>query len=173
MDFIERTLDEKCIYKGKILELDVRNVELPDGRTSKREIVKHPGGVCIIAFKDDETVLFVEQFRNPVQKNLLELPAGKLEPGEDPEECGIRELEEETGYKAERFTYLGTIVSSPGFCDERIHIYKAAGLYKGNENLKDDDEFINVKEMNLHEIKEMIVSGEITDAKTICAFMYL
>ena len=103
----------------------------------------------------------------------MELPAGKIEKGEDIELCGIRELEEETGYKAKEFKYLGKVVTSPGFCDEYIYIYMAQGLYKGQDNLCDEDEFINVREIKVDKIKEMIKSGEITDAKTISAFMMI
>ena len=170
MDFTEKTIDEKNIYKGKIINVNLRTVELPNGKISKREIVNHPGGVAILAFKDDNTILMVEQFRNPIQKKLLELPAGKLEPGEDTKVCGLRELEEETGYKADKFEYMGKIVTSPGFCDEYIYIYKAEDLYKGTTGLGDEDEFINVHELNIEKAKEMIKNGEIIDGKTISAF---
>lgn len=173
MNFNEKTVDIKSIYKGKIIDVNLHTVELPNGMESSREIVNHPGGVAVIAYKDKETILLVEQFRKPIEKNILELPAGKLEKGEDIELCGIRELEEETGYKAKEFKYLGKIVSSPGFCDEYIYIYKADDLYKGEDNLGDEDEFISVKEMKVDKVKEMIKSGEIIDAKTISAFMFL
>lgn len=173
MDFTEKTVETKNIYKGKIIEVNLHTVELPNGRKASREIVNHPGGVAILAYKDKDTILFVEQFRKPIEKNLLELPAGKIEKGEDIELCGIRELEEETGYKAKEFKYLGKIVTSPGFCDEYIYIYKAEELYKGQDNLADEDEFINVREIKINKIKEMIKNGEITDAKTISAFMMI
>ena len=165
MDFTEKTIDEKNIYKGKIINVNLRTVELPN-----EKIVNHPGGVAILAFKNDNTILMVEQFRNPIQKKLLELPAGKLEPGEDTKVCGLRELEEETGYKADKFEYMGKIVTSPGFCDEYIYIYKAEDLYKGTTGLGDEDEFINVHELNIEKAKEMIKNGEIIDGKTISAF---
>lgn len=171
MEFYEKTLDEKEIYKGKIIEVYLQNVELINGRKTKREIVKHSDGVAILAYKDEETILLVEQFRKPIEKVILEIPAGKVEKGEEIEVCGKRELEEETGYKAREFKYLGKTVSSPGFCDEHIHIFKAEGLYKGDGSLKDEDEFINVHEVKKGEILRMIKNGEIIDAKTICAFM--
>jgi ADP-ribose pyrophosphatase len=171
MDLTEKTLDNKNIYKGKIIEVNLKTVQLPNGKKSEREIVNHPGGVAILAYKDKDTILLVEQFRKPVEQKLLELPAGKIEKGEEIEICGIRELEEETGYKANKFKYLGKIVTSPGFCDEYIYIYKAEDLYKGNMELQDEDEFINVKELKVDKVKEMIKKGEIVDAKTISAFM--
>jgi ADP-ribose pyrophosphatase len=173
MEFYENTIQTTKIYKGKIIEVNLQTVELPNGKEAKREIVNHPGGVAVVAFKDEETVIFVEQFRKPIDRNLLEIPAGKLEKDEDIKVCGIRELEEETGYKAKKFAYLGKIVTSPGFCDEYIYIFKAEGLYKGNDGLGDEDEFINVKELKIERVKEMIKSGEIIDAKTISAFMML
>lgn len=173
MDFNEKTIDIKNIYKGKIIDVNLHTVDLPNGKQSTREIVNHPGGVAIIAYKDKETILLVEQFRKPIEKSILELPAGKIEKGEDIELCGMRELEEETGYKAKEFEYLGKIVSSPGFCDEYIYIYKADCLHKGEDNLGDEDEFINIKEMKIDKVKEMIKSGEIIDAKTISAFMFI
>ncbi|AWI03805.1 NUDIX hydrolase [Clostridium drakei] len=171
MQFEEKTLLNENIYKGKIIEVNLKTVELPNGKEGKREIVNHPGGVAILAYKDKETILLVEQFRKPLERNLLELPAGKIEKGEEPKICGIRELEEETGYKANKFGYLGKIVTSPGFCDEYIYLYKAEDLYKGSTGLQDEDEFINVKELKIDIIKEMIKKGEIIDAKTISAFM--
>ncbi|KZL94233.1 NUDIX hydrolase [Clostridium magnum] len=173
MDFTEKTVETKNIFKGKIIDVNLHTVELPNGRRASREVVNHPGGVAILAYKDENTVILVEQFRKPIEKILLELPAGKLEKGEDIELCGIRELEEETGYKAKEFKYLGKIVSSPGFCDEYIYIYMAKGLYKGQDGLGDEDEFINIREIKIDKIKEMIKNGEIIDSKTISAFMMI
>ena len=170
MEFFENTIDEKTIYNGKIINLKVKTVELPDGKVSKRELVEHPGGVAILAFKDAETILFVEQFRKPFEKKLLELPAGKLEKGEDPAVCAERELEEETGYKTKKLTFLGKVLTSPGFCNECIYLYKAEELYAGKIG-GDEDEFINTYEFKTEKVYEMIKSGEIIDAKTICAFL--
>lgn len=173
MIYNEKTIDEINIFQGKIIDVLVQTVELPNNRTGKREIVKHPGGVAILAFKDTNTILLVEQFRKPFETSILEIPAGKLENGEEPEECGIRELEEETGYKAKKFDFLGMVVTSPGFCNEKIYIYKAEELFKGQDGLCDEDEFINVHEISVEKVKKMIKDGKINDAKTICAFMYL
>lgn len=172
MELTEKTLDEKNEYTGKIIKLNIRTVQLPDGKISKREIINHPGGVAILAFKDKETLLLVEQFRSPIGKTLLEIPAGKLELNEDIEQCGRRELEEETGYKSESFMYLGKIVTSPGFCDEYIYIYKAEKLYNGKIG-GDEDEFIEIHEIKIKELKEKIKKGEIIDGKTIAALMLI
>ena len=171
MDFTEKTLNVNKIYEGRILDLEEVEVLLPDGKSAKREIVRHNGAVAIIAYKDDETVLFVEQYRKAVEKVLLEIPAGKIEKGEDVKLCAMRELEEETGYRSDNLTYLGKIVASPGFCDEYIYIYKAEDLYPGDETLGDEDEFIGLREIKVEDVKGMIKDGRIEDAKTICAFM--
>jgi ADP-ribose pyrophosphatase len=173
MNFTEKTIDKKLIYKGKIIEVNMHRVVLPNGKEGKREIVNHSGGVAIVAYKDFDTLIFVEQFRKPFEKMLLELPAGKIEKNEEPELCGRRELEEETGYRAGSFKYLGKIVTSPGFCDEVIYIYEARDLLKGRDDIKDDDEFINLREIKVKEAREMIRSGKIVDAKTVSAFMFI
>lgn len=171
MNLTEKTLSTKSLYKGKILDLELLEVELPNGGTSKREIVRHNGAVAVIAYKDKDTVLLVEQYRKAVDRTLLEVPAGKIEKGEEPLPCAVRELEEETGFKSDNFIYLGKIVTSPGFSDECIYIYKAVDLYDGDGTLGDEDEFINVHEIKVKDIRGMIASGAIEDAKTICAFM--
>ena len=168
MSYNEKTISKENIFNGNIIALDVHTVELQNGKKSTREVISHPGGVAILAFTDKDTILLVEQFRKPVEMNLLELPAGKLEYGEDPETCGIRELEEETGYKAKKFSYIGKIVTSPGFCNEYIYLYKAEELISGEMKL-DEDEFLNVKEVKLKQVKVDILNGKIIDAKTICA----
>ncbi|AYD40580.1 NUDIX hydrolase [Clostridium fermenticellae] len=172
MEFFEKTIESKNIYSGKIINVNLHKVKLPNGREVKREIVNHPGGVAILAYKDSETILMVEQFRKPVEHMLLEIPAGKIEKGEKPEVCASRELEEETGYKAGKLKYLGKIVTSPGFCDECIYLYKAQELYKGSDGLQDEDEFINLRELNVKTVKNMIKDGMITDAKTVAIFMF-
>jgi len=172
MNLIEIDLEEEYKFKGKMINLKVQKVQLPNGNTSMREIVEHPGGVAIVAFKDEDTIILVEQFRKPIDSVLLELPAGKLEKGEDPRECGIRELEEETGYKAKNFDYLGKIVTTPGFTNEYIYFYKATKLYNGKIG-GDEDEFIKVHYYKLSELKEKIKNGEIIDGKTVAAMSLL
>lgn len=173
MDLAEKTISEETIYEGKIIKLRKQKVVLPNGNTADREIVNHPGGVAILAFKDENTVIFVEQYRKPIDKVTLELPAGKIEKGEDIKLTALRELEEETGYKSNDITYLGKVLASPGFCDEYIHILKAENLYNGKAGCLDEDEFVNVHYHSLEEVQKMIKEGIIEDAKTICAFGYI
>lgn len=172
MDLKEKTLEEKIVYEGSFLTMVNATVELPNGKTANRDILKHPGAVGILAYIDSDTVIMVEQFRKPVDKVLIEIPAGKIDEGEEPLKCAIRELEEETGYKSENIEYLGRIVSAPGFCDEYLYLYKATNLYKGNVNL-DEDEFINLKTYKVEDVKKMIKEGKIEDAKTISIFMFI
>lgn len=172
MDLNEKIIREELKYEGNFLKFVSIDVELPDGNKGNRDVIRHPGASAVLAFLDDETVLLVEQFRVALDKILLEIPAGKLEKGEDPKVCAYRELEEETGYKSENIEYLGTIATGAGFTDEQIHIYKATNLYKGVKG-GDDDEFIEAKPYKIKKIKEMIKDGRITDTKTISAFMYL
>ncbi len=170
MNFYEKTIDEKLVYEGKFINVVNQTVELPNKRQTSRDIVRHPGGVAVLAYKDEDTILIVEQFRKPFDKVFLEIPAGKIEKGEDTESCGKRELEEETGYRAGKFTYLGKIATTPGFTDEYIYIYKAEELYKGKIG-GDEDEFINVREIKKEKLKAMIKSGEIVDSKTLAALI--
>lgn len=172
MDLNEKIINEELKYEGNFLKFVSIDVELPDGNKGNRDVIRHPGASAVLAFLDEETVLLVEQFRVALDRVLLEIPAGKLEKGEDPKVCAYRELEEETGYKSENIEYLGTIATGAGFTDEQIHIYKATNLYKGVKG-GDDDEFIEAKPYKLKEIKEMIKDGRIIDTKTISAFMYL
>ncbi len=169
MIYEEKTVSTKRIYDGIVVNLRVDTVELPDGKTALRDIVEHPGGVGIVAITDDNKILMVKQYRKPIEKAILELPAGKLDKNEDIEECGRRELEEETGYKTREFTYLGYMYPSPGFDDEVTHLYLARGLYKGEVHL-DEDEYLDVYKYDISEIKTMIMNNEINDAKTVIGF---
>lgn len=173
MDLIEKTLTSDVVYDGKIITVYNNKVEISDGKTSFREVVEHSGGVVILAFhkKDDiEKILMVKQFRYPLKQPLLELPAGKLEKGEDPFEAAKRELTEETGYIAKNWEDLGHIFTSPGYSDEKLYLYKATELeYVGD--CPDEGEILIEYEFSIDEIKKMIKDGEITDAKTICAVM--
>ncbi len=172
MNIDEKILKEKLIYKGSFLDILNVDVELPNGKSYSRDVVRHPGATAIIAFLDDENIILVEQFRLPLNKKILEIPAGKINKNEDIKECAKRELQEETGYIAGNLEYLGCIATAPGFCDEIIYLYKATNLTLGSKN-EDEDEFTNVKIMNINKVKEMIKKGEIIDGKTISVFTYL
>lgn len=170
----EKTINTEHIFTGRIISLQVDDVELPDGNTSKREIVKHPGAVAVIAVTNENKIVMVEQFRKALERNLVEIPAGKLEKGEAPDVCAARELEEETGYICETLELVNSFYTSPGFADEIVHVYEARGLSKKeNPAGQDEDEFINLLELSLEEAKEYIVAQKIYDAKTIFAVQYL
>lgn len=166
MNFEEKTLDKKTIYEGRIINVHVDEVELPDGSRAKREVVEHSGGVCVAALTENDELLFVRQFRYPYKKELLELPAGKLERGENPLEAGIRELEEECGVIAEKVFSLGTIYPTVAYCSEIIYLYGAVGLRCTHQHL-DEGEFLSVEKINLQEAVAMVMRGEIADSKTV------
>ena len=171
MDFGEKTLTSASIYNGKVIDVVRDEVEISTGRHSFREVVKHSGGVVIVAVKkrsDDPTILLVKQFRYPIKQVVYELPAGKLEKGEAPDFACKRELEEETGYRAANWQSLGYINTSPGFCDEKLYLYLASDLEFVGEH-PDEGEIIKAYEYKLSDVKKMILNGEINDAKTICA----
>lgn len=172
--FYEKTIRSEQIYDGKIIKVKKDEVLLPDGKTSSREIVNHPGAVAIIAITDDQKIVLVEQFRKPLEKTIVEIPAGKLEKGEEPLETAKRELEEETGFRAKQFKYLLTFATSPGFADEIIHVYLAKGLYKVDDKLaQDEDEFLSLKEVTIEEADQLIEEEKIYDVKTIFAIQWL
>lgn len=170
MEFTEKTLKSELVYKGKIIDVLKDDVEISSGKKSVREVVEHSGGVVILALKDKDTILMVKQYRYPIKQTALELPAGKLEKGEDPFLAAKRELSEETGYEAKTWEQLGYIFTSPGFCDEKLYLYKAADLVCGDAH-PDDGEIIEAYEYKISEVFDMIKNGEINDAKTICALM--
>jgi ADP-ribose pyrophosphatase len=170
-DLTEKTISTQTIYEGRMIRLQLDQVLLPDGSTSQREIVKHPGAVAILAVTDEQKLVLVRQFRKPIEKTILEIPAGKLEKGEEPHLCARRELEEETGYKAKEIRHLYSFYTSPGFADECMHLYVAKGLEKGQNRL-DQDEFVELVELSKEECLARIQSGEICDAKTILAILY-
>lgn len=171
MNLKETQLSTECIYSGKIITLRKDKALLPNGRTASREVVDHPGGVCVLPIDSDGTVTFVRQFRYPYSEELLEIPAGKRDRAdEDPLECGKRELKEEAGAVAEKYTFLGKLYPSPGYCGEIIYMYAATGLSYG-EQCPDEDEFLNVEKYPLERAVEMVLSGEITDAKTQTAIL--
>jgi len=166
----EHTLHSERIYRGRLVGLRVDTVELPSGGQSKREIVEHGACTAIVALDSEDNVLLVRQYRKPVEKVLLELPAGSVESGEDSLDCARRELGEETGYAAEIWEKLGFFYSSPGFCTEEMHVYVATGLTPV-ESDADDDENIDVVRVPLSKAPELIASGEICDAKSIAGLL--
>lgn len=170
MDFSEKTVKKDYIFRGEIINLRVDTVTTPSGTTATRELVEHPGGVCVVPLFDDGTVIMEWQYRRPFDTNTFEIPAGKLFPGEDPLECGKRELEEETGYQANKYTYLGKMLPTPGFCGEIVHMYLAQDLYEGTLN-RDADEFMELERVPLETLVEKVLNGEIIDAKTCIALL--
>ena len=165
MDLTEKQRSSTPQYHGIIVDVRTDEVTLPDGGQSVREVVSHPGGVAILPLTDEGEVVLVRQYRYPVGEALLEVPAGKLERGEDHFLAGLRELEEEVGLVPEKMEYLGGLYVSPGFCTEMIHLYLATGLKQGTAH-PDEDEFLNVERMSFDRLFEQVMAGEIKDAKT-------
>ncbi|ASR47020.1 ADP-ribose pyrophosphatase [Paenibacillus kribbensis] len=163
----EKTVSTQPIFEGKVITLQVDTVELPDGSTGKREIVKHPGAVAVLALHQGK-MLVVDQYRQAMGRCEVEIPAGKLERGEDPMEAARRELREETGYNAKSLKLLHSFYTSPGFADEIIHLYVAEELELG-EMEPDEDEFLELFEVTMEEAQALIREGRISDAKTILA----
>lgn len=168
MNFEEKTLNSKVVYEGKVVTVIKDDVEVADGHKSFREVVLHSGGVVIAAFKDEQTILLVKQYRYPLKETVLELPAGKLEIGENPDDASRRELEEETGYRANVWKSLGYINTTPGICTEKLYLYLAKDLEFVGEH-PDEGEIIKCCEYKLSEVLDMIYNGQINDAKTICS----
>jgi ADP-ribose pyrophosphatase len=170
----EKTIKSEKIFSGRVISLQVDDVELPNGKTSTREIIKHPGAVAILPITEDGKIVMVEQYRKALERTLVEIPAGKLEKGEDPESSARRELEEETGYVCTNLDWLISFYTSPGFADEIVHVYLATGLSKKEDAAGlDEDEFVNIVELSLSEAKQYIEDKKIYDAKTAYAVQYL
>ena len=170
MDFEEKVTHSTPIYDGNVIKLRVDDIILPDGTAATRELIAHNGGVGVIAVTEEKEVFMVTQYRIAAKCTMLEIPAGKLEENEDPLDCGKRELAEETGYKASSFEYLGTYYATPGYCEEKLHIYLARDLEWVGQNL-DEGEFLNVKKYKLDELYEMVMNNEIHDCKTAIAIL--
>lgn len=156
----------RTVFAGRIVTLNVESVTLPNGARVELEIIHHPGAAAVVPLHEDGSVLLVRQYRHAAGGYLLEIPAGKLEPGEDPRDCARRELEEETGYRAGRLDFLVSLLTTPGFTDEVIHLYRATGLTPGTQALG-HDEVLEVVSMDLGEAVREIRRGGIRDAKTI------
>ena len=162
----EKILSEEMEWQGKIFDVNRLDVELPNGRRSVRDVVRHPGAAAVVALTENGKIALVRQYRTALDRVTVEIPAGKLDPGEDPLECARRELTAETGFVAGRIAYLTTIATSAGFADELIHIYLATQLsFEGAD--PDDDEFINVDLVPLSELIDAVLDGKIEDAKTV------
>lgn len=172
--FEEKTIDSTSIYNGKVISLKVDDVTLPNGKVAKREIIKHPGAVAIIAITAQGKLVLVEQYRKALERSIIEIPAGKIDPGEEPLTTALRELEEETGYGSRDLTYLQSFATSPGFADEIVHVYLAKDLYVLEEKADlDEDEFVELLEVTLEEAQEMVKDKSIYDAKTAFAVLYM
>ncbi|WP_084522269.1 NUDIX domain-containing protein [Atopobium fossor] len=165
-DLHEHITSENRVWDGRIFSVDRLKVALADGREATRDVVRHSGAVAIVALTADGRICLVRQYRTALDRVTVEIPAGKLEPGEDPLECARRELLEETGMVPDSIAYLTTIASSAGFSDELIHIYMATGLTFAASN-PDADEFINVDLVALNELVDAVLDGQIEDAKTV------
>ena len=168
----EKQISENTVYKGKTLTVKKYQVELENGKIAQRDVIRHQGAVAIVAVKENGNILFVRQFRFPINKEILEIPAGKLDNGEDIAHCANRELEEETGYTSENIRKIGEMLPTCAYSDEIIHIFLAEKLKKTKQHL-DEDEFLSVTEMTLENAIDMILNMEIPDAKTqLAVLMY-
>jgi ADP-ribose pyrophosphatase len=169
-------IDTKRLYTGKIISLDRDTVRFPDGSVGELDMVRHPGASAIVPFLSDPNgdapqLLLLKQYRYAAEQYLYEVPAGRLDGGEDPRDCAVRELREETGCTAQNMDFLFTMYTTPGFTDERIHVFMATGLERG-ESAREADEFITVETVPLSRALELIKSGEIKDAKTALSILF-
>lgn len=171
MKLIEELVSTEYKFKGRIINLKEDTVKLPDGNLAKREVVEHPGGVCVLAITEENKILMVKQFRAGPRVLTLEIPAGKFDRKESPELCGIRELKEETGYVAGEFKKIGEFYLTPGYTDELIYLYVAKELTFDKTN-PDPDEFLQVQAIEYEKLYQMVKNNEIKDAKTVMAILF-
>ena len=164
-----KLLNKMKIYQGKVIDLAVDTVLFPE-QSVEMECIKHPGGAAVVPFLPDGSVVLIKQYRYVINDTIWEIPAGRLEKGENPPDCAFRELEEEVGYKATEVVQLAQIYSAPAYCTEIIYIYLATGLIPGQQRL-DDDEYIEIVTLPLDEAVAMVTKGEITDAKTVVGLL--
>ena len=169
-------IESRRVYTGKVISLDVDVVRFPDGSVGELEMIRHPGASAIVPFLgdpggDDPQVLMIRQYRYASEGYLLEIPAGRLDPGENPRDCALRELKEETGCSAEQVDHLFTMYTTPGFTDEKIHLFRATGLVAG-ESKRESDEFLDLEPMPLSRALELVETGEIKDAKTALGLLF-
>ena len=170
MELFEKKINSRQVFDGVVVKLFVDDIELPNGKKSVREIIRHPGAVCVIPVTDEGEVIMVRQFRYAFNKVLLEVPAGKLEPNEDPLDAALRELEEESGVVAGCVEHIGEIYTTVALIDEKIHVYLATGLTFKNAH-PDEDEFLEVEKIPLKTLVDMVMNGEIKDSKTQIAIL--
>jgi ADP-ribose pyrophosphatase len=169
-------IESRRVYTGKVISLDVDKVRFPDGSVGELEMIRHPGASAVVPFLsdprgEDPQVLMIRQYRYAADGYLLEIPAGRLNAGEDPRDCALRELKEETGCSAEQMDHLFTMYTTPGFTDEKIHLFIATGLVAG-ETKHEADEFLDLEPMLLSRALELVESGEIKDAKTVVGLLF-
>ena len=163
-------INRELIHEGSIIDYYKDTMKIPNGNTAKWDFIKHKGAAACVAVKDNGNIIMVKQYRNALERDTIEVPAGGINVGEDMETAAMRELEEETGYRAEKSTFLISIRTTVAFCDERIDIYVAENLSKSEQHL-DEDEYVEILEFSLEELLEMIQNGTIQDAKTISALL--
>lgn len=172
MSLKESRVSGKTVYDGKFLKVECDLIELPDGKQTHREYIRHPGAVVVLPLFDDGRVLLERQFRYPMHREFIEFPAGKIDPGESDLDCAKRELEEETGYSAKEWTYVCTIHNAIAYSDERLELFLARGLTAGTPKL-DEGEFLECFTATVPELLEMVRKGDITDVKTIIGSFWL
>jgi ADP-ribose pyrophosphatase len=168
-----KVLNHKVVYQGRVFTTTVDEIEYDSGNRSVREVAEHPGGAVVLPLLDDGRIVFVHQYRYPTNQYLYELPAGKLDANERPEVCAARELTEETGFTADKIEKLTTIFTSPGFCNEKLHIFLARGLHEGKQNLEEGELGLTLKYIPTKEAFHMVGTNEIVDAKTIAGLFFL
>jgi ADP-ribose pyrophosphatase len=170
MNHEEKTISKEDIFHGKIIKVESLTVELPNAKKATRDIVLHPGASAVVPLNDENEIYMVRQFRKPVDEELLEIPAGKLDKGEEPQACAVRELKEETGLEAKKIKHVLSMHTSPGFCNEVIHLYVATDLVEGDA-CADEDEFISSEKISVDKLVDMVLNHEITDAKSIIGIL--
>lgn len=169
-----KVIKSNIVFEGKVFSVKVDDIQYNGtGNLATRQVAVHPGGAVIVPLKSNGKIIFVKQFRYPHNEFVIELPAGKLDKGEDPQKCALRELKEETGYSSEKVIKLGKIYTTPGFCNEVLHIFLAENLIDGEHAREEGEEDMELLEMTLEEAEEKILKGEIVDAKTISGLMML
>lgn len=170
MDLQTKRISRKKVFKGKVFTVAEDTIQFPNGTQTKWDVLLHDGAAAVVPIDNEGNIILVEQYRCVKDGQVLEIPAGKLDPGEDPQVCAARELEEETGYKAKTLVLVGSIYSAVGFSDEEVYIYVANGLEKGKLNL-DEDEYVTIKKHTMEQVVKKILNGEIKDSKTVAAIL--